>query len=243
VSTIASIAINQANPDIVWVGVGEVPGRERADPSASGVYRSLDGGDSWAGAGLLGIEGVHRILLHPSSPEIVYAGVSGVRWEDGAGPGVYKTTDGGQSWIRVLFVDERTGVSDLVMDPRDPERLLAAMWSTRAYPWSVVPRGPGSGLFLTRDGGESWIRLTEEDGLPAGELGRIALDVFGGNPRVVHALVDAGEGVLLRSTDRGRTWRTVRRGPHLMSALDEPNDIVADPVNGSRLYLLSSRFP
>ena len=242
VSTIASIAINQANPDIVWVGVGEVPGRERADPSASGVYRSLDGGDSWAGAGLLGIEGVHRILLHPSSPEIVYAGVSGVRWEDGAGPGVYKTTDGGQSWIRVLFVDERTGVSDLVMDPRDPERLLAAMWSTRAYPWSVVPRGPGSGLFLTRDGGESWIRLTEEDGLPAGELGRIALDVFGGNPRVVHALVDAGEGVLLRSTDRGRTWRTVRRGPHLMSALDEPNDIVADPVNGSRLYLLSSRF-
>jgi len=242
VSSIASIAINQADPDIVWVGIGEGTVNGREDQAASGVYRSLDGGDTWAAGGLLGIEGVNRILLHPSSPEVAYAGVSGVKWEDGGGPGVYKTTDGGQTWIRVLFVDERTGVSDLVMDPSDPERLVAAMWSTRAYPWSVEPRGPGSGLFLTRDGGESWIRLAEEDGLPAGELGRIALDVFGGDPRVVHALVDAGEGVLLRSTNRGRTWRTVRRGPHLMSALDEPNDIVADPVNGSRLYLLSSRF-
>ena len=240
VSTIASIAINQANPSIVWVGIGE--GNGTGDPAVAGVYRSLDGGDTWAAGGLLGIEGVHRILLHPSSPEIVYAGVSGLKWEDGGGRGVYKTTDGGQTWIRVLFVDERTGVSDLVMDPSDPDRLLAAMWSTRGYPWSIEPRGPGSGLFLTRDGGESWIRLAEEDGLPAGDLGRIALDVFRGDPRVVHALVDSGEGVLLRSENRGRTWRTVRRSPDLMSPMDDPSDIVADPLNESRLYYVSSRL-
>ena len=241
VSAIASIVIDQADPSIVWVGIGE--GNGMGDPAAvPGVYRSLDGGESWAAAGLLGIEGVHRILLHPSIPQIVYAGVSGLKWEDGGGRGVYKTTDGGQTWIRVLFVDERTGVSDLVMDPSDPDRLLAAMWSTRGYPWSIEPRGPGSGLFLTRDGGQNWIRLAEEDGLPAGDLGRIALDVFRGDPRVVHALVDSGEGVLLRSDDRGRTWRTVRRSPDLMSPLDDPSDIVADPLNDSRLYYLSSRL-
>ena len=240
VSAIASIAINQANPSIVWVGIGE--GNGTGDPAVAGVYRSLDGGDTWAAGGLLGIEGVHRILLHPSDPEIAYAGVSGLKWEDGGGRGVYKTTDGGQTWSRVLFVDDRTGLSDLVMDPSDPDRLLAAMWSTRRYPWSVEPRGPGSGLFLTRDGGESWIRLAEEDGLPAGDLGRIALDVFRDDPRVVHALVDSGEGVLLRSENRGRTWRTVKRSPDLMSPMDDPSDIVADPLNESRLYYLSSRL-
>ena len=240
VSAIASIAINQADPSIVWVGIGE--GNGTGDPAVAGVYRSLDGGETWAPVGLHGIEGVHRILLHPSSPEIVYAGVSGLKWEDGGGRGVYKTTDGGQTWTRVLFVDERTGVSDLVMDPSDPDRLLAAMWSTRGYPWSIEPRGPGSGLYLTRDGGESWIRLAEEDGLPAGDLGRIALDVFRGDPRVVHALVDSGEGVLLRSENRGRTWRTVRRSPDLMSPIDDPSDIVADPLNESKLYYLSSRL-
>ena len=240
VSAIASIAIDQANPSIVWVGIGE--GNGTGDPAVAGVYRSLDGGDTWAAGGLLGIEGVDRILLHPSSPEILYAGVSGSKWEDGGSGGVYKTTDGGQTWIHVLFVDDRTGVSDLVMDPSDPNRLLAAMWSTRAYPWSSEPRGPGSGLFLTRDGGESWIRLAEEDGLPAGDLGRIALDVFRGDPRVVHALVDSGEGVLLRSENRGRTWRTVRRSPDLMSPMHDPSDIVADPLNESKLYYLSSRL-
>ena len=240
VSAIASIAINQADPRIVWVGIGE--GNGTRDPAVAGVYRSLDGGDTWAAGGLLGIEGVHRILLHPSSPEIVYTGVSGLKWEDGGARGVYRTTDGGQTWNRVLFVDERTGVSDLVMDPSDPDRLLAAMWSTRGYPWSVEPRGPGSGLFLTRDGGESWIRLTEVDGLPPGDLGRIALDVFRGDPSVVYALVDSGEGVLLRSEDRGRTWRTVRRSPDLVSPMDDPSDIVAHPLNESRLYHLSSRL-
>ena len=240
VSSIASIVLNQANPSMVWVGIGE--GNGAGDTAVAGVYRSLDGGDTWAAGGLLGIEGVHRILLHPSIPEIVYAGVSGLKWEDGEARGVYKTTDGGQTWNRVLFVDEGTGVSDLVMDPSDPDRLLAAMWSTRGYPWSVETRGPGSGLFLTQDGGESWIRMAGVDGLPPGDLGRIALDIFRGDPRVVYALVDAGEGVLLRSDNRGRTWRTVRRSPDLMSPLDDPSDIVADPLNESRLYYLSSRL-
>ena len=238
VSAIASVAIDQANPDIVWVGVGE--GNGAGDPAVAGVYRSLDGGDTWAAGGLLGVERVQRILLHPTSPEVVYAGVAGSQWREGGDRGVYKTTDGGQSWIHVLSVDERTGVSDLIMDPDDPDRLLAAMWSARAYPWSVEPRGSGSGLFLTTDGGQSWIRLMEADGLPAGDLGRIALDVFRADPRVVHALVDSGEGVLLRSYNRGRTWSTVRRSPDLMSPWDDPSDIVADPLNESRLIHLSS---
>ncbi len=240
ISDIGSIVINQAFPNVVWVGIGE--GNSTGDPGVAAAYRSLDGGETWAPAGLLGLEGVHRILLHPSNPDIVYAGVSGVKWEDGGDSGVYKTTDGGQTWIRVLFVDERTGVSDLVMDPSDPDLLFAGMFSSRAYPWSVEPKGPGSGLFLTRDGGEYWVRLDEEDGLPGGDVGRIALDVFRDDPRVVHALVDSGEGVLLRSYDRGRTWRTVTRSPDLISPLDDPSDIVADPLNESKLFHLSTRL-
>ena len=240
VSDIGAVAINQAFPDVVWVGIGERKGA--MDPEAAAVYRSLDGGDTWAPGGLPGLEGVHRILLHPTNPDVVYAGVSGVKWQDGGDPGVYRTMDGGQSWVSVLSVDERTKVSDLVMDLSDPARLLAAMWSSRAYPWSVEPRGPGSGIFLTRDGGDSWIILGIEDGLPEGDLGRIALDVFRGDPRVVHALVESDEGVLLRSYDRGRLWQTVRRGPDLISSLDDPSGILTDPLNESRLFHLSARL-
>ena len=240
VSAIGTVAVNQANPDVVWVGIGE--GRGTADPTVATVYRSLDGGETWAARGLVGLEGVHRILLHPGDPEIVYAGVSGRIWQAEGDGGVYKTTDGGQTWLRVLFVDGITGVSDLVMDPSDPNRLLAAMSSSRRSPWSVEPKGPGGGLFLTRDGGTSWIRLEEADGVPGGDLGRIALYVFRGDPRVVHALVDSGEGLLLRSYNRGRTWQTVRRSPDLISPVDDPSGIVADPVNESRLFHLSSRL-
>ena len=180
ISDIGSVAINQASPNLVWVGIGE--GNGSGDPAAAAVYRSLDGGDTWVPRGLLGLEGVRRILLHPSNPDIAYAGVSSLKWQDGGDPGVYKTTDGGQTWVRVLAVDERTGVADLVMDPRDPDRLLAAMSSRRTDPWSGEPSAPGGGLFLTRDGAGSWITLGEEDGLP-GDLGRISLDLFPGDPR------------------------------------------------------------
>ena len=242
VSAIGTVAVSQANPDVVWVGIGE--GNGTADPTVATVYRSLDGGETWAARGLLGLEGVNRILLHPGEPEIVYAGVSGPTWQAGGDRGVYKTTDGGQTWTHVLFVDQITGVSDLVMDPGDPNRLLVAMSSSRRSPWSLEPRGPGSALFLTRDGGDSWIRLEEGDGVPGGDLGRITLDVFRGDLRVVHALVDSGEGVgvLLRSYNRGRTWQTVRRSPDLISPIDDPSGIVADPVNESRLFHLSSRL-
>ena len=240
VLAIGTVVINQADPDIVWVGIGEGKGAE--DAPVPTVYRSLDGGETWAARGLVGLEGVHRILLHPGDPEIVYAGVSGAIWQSEGDGGLYKTTDGGETWTRVLFVDDRTGVSDLIMDPSDPSRLLAAMWSSWRSPWFLGPRGPGSGLFLTQDGGDSWMRLGEGDGLPGGDLGRITLDVFRGDPRVVYALVDSGEGVLLRSSNRGRTWRTVRRSADLISPVDDPSGIVTDPVNEARLFHLSSRL-
>jgi len=238
VSNIGAVAINQASPDIVWVAIGgESPTK---DPTLAAVYRSLDAGETWTAGGLDGLEGIDRILLHPTNPDVVFAGVSGSKWEAGVDRGVYKTMDGGLTWTRALFVDENTGVSDLVMDPSDPDRLIAAMWSTRTSPWSAELKGPGSGLFLTRDGGESWIRLEEGDGIPGGDLGQIKLAVFRGDPRVVHALADAGDGVLLRSYNRGRTWGTVVRSPELISDVDDPSGIVADPTNEARLFHLAS---
>ncbi len=241
-SAIGTVTIDQGDPDIVWVGVGE--GNPVVDPRVAAVYRSVDGGESWTPGGLSGFQGVKRILLHPTNPDIVIVGVSGPEWEaeTEAGRGVYRTIDGGLTWTPVLHVDGTTRVSDLVMDPSDPNRLLAAMSSSRRSAWSVELRGPGSGFFVTRDGGDSWIRLEEGDGIPSGDLGRISLDVFSADPRLVHALVDAGEGVLLRSYNRGRTWQTVRRGPDLLSPLDDPAAIVTDPLDESRLFHLASEL-
>ena len=127
--------------------------------------------------GLTGSERIHRVLTHPTDPDVVYAGVMGPAWSDGEVRGVYRTTDGGESWERILYVDEGTGVADLVMDPSNPDKLMAAMWDFRRDPWFFRSGGPGSGLYVTQDGGDSWERRTAADGLPPGELGRMGLAI------------------------------------------------------------------
>jgi len=238
---IGAVAVFQADPRIVWVGTGEGNPRNSAGVGA-GIYKSTDGGRSWSFVGLESSERIHRILLHPTNPDIAYAGVMGPAWSDGQERGLFRTTDGGASWERILFVNERTGIADAVMDPSDPDRIIAAMWEFRRWPWYFESGGPGSGLFLTEDGGDLWTRQAEAEGLPTGDLGRMGLAFARSSPRVVYALVEASESVLLRSGDGGRTWQTVNRDPGIARRPFYYADLFVDPQDQDLLYNLSSRM-
>ncbi|MEJ2540691.1 MAG: hypothetical protein P8188_12095 [Gemmatimonadota bacterium] len=237
---IGSIAVFQPDPELVWVGTGEGNPRNSAGVG-DGIFRSRDGGESWERVGLEGSERIHRVLTHPTDPDIVYAGVMGPAWSDGEVRGVYRTTDGGDTWERVLYVDQGTGVGELVMDPSDPDKLFAGLWDFRRDPWFFRSGGPGSGLWVTEDGGDTWERRTAADGLPEGELGRMGLAVAPSDPNVVYALVEAERSELLRSDDGGRSFRTVNDEPDIASRPFYYADLRVDPWNEDRLYSLYSR--
>ncbi len=236
---IGDVAVFQPNPAIVWVGTGEGNPRNSAGVG-NGLFKSIDGGDSWTRVGLEGSERIHRVITHPTDPDIVYVGVMGPAWSDGEVRGVYRTRDGGASFERVLYVDEGTGIADLVMDPSNPDHLLAAMWDFRRDPWFFRSGGPGSGLLRTIDGGDSWTRLTADDGLPEGELGRIGVAFAPSDPDVVYAVVEATRSELLRSTDGGRSFETISDRPGVASRPFYYADLRVDPENENRLYNLFS---
>ncbi|MFO7865355.1 MAG: hypothetical protein R6V02_00890 [Candidatus Aminicenantes bacterium] len=240
-SSIGSIAVFQPNPSIVWVGTGEGNPRNSAGVGY-GLFKSLDGGDSWTHLGLEKTECIHRIVLDPENPEIAYVGAMGTAWGENPERGVYKTTDGGRTWKKILFVDEKTGCADLVMDPTNPRKLFAAMWEYRRWPWFFKSGGPGSGLYVTHDGGENWSRITSRDGLPEGELGRMGVAVSRSNPDVVYALVEAEKNALCRSSDGGRTWEIVNDSGNINPRPFYYCDIRVDPERENRIYSLHSRL-
>ncbi len=242
VASIGNVAVFQPNPDVVWVGTGE--GNVRNSVSVgNGVYRSLDGGRTWTHLGLEATERIARIVLHPTDPDTAWVATMGRLWGENPERGVFKTTDGGKSWAKVLHVDERTGAADLAIDPGNPGKLFAAMWQFRRWPWFFRSGGPGSGLFVTHDGGGSWRELTSADGLPEGDLGRIGLGIAASDPRVVYALVEAeGKGVVLRSDDGGRRFREVSRDDDATERPFYYADVEVDPAWPNRLYSLTSRL-
>lgn len=237
---VGAVAIDPSAPDVVWVGGGEGNPRNSAGVG-NGLYVTRDAGATWERVGLENSERIHRIVVHPTRSEIVWVGVLGPAWSDGEERGVYKTTDGGRTWRRVLYVDPRTGVSDLVIDPSNPLKLYAGMWEFRRQPWTFTSGGPGSGVYVSHDGGESWRRYTEADGMPRGALGRIGLAVAPSDPSVVYALVEAERSALLRSDDAGASWQTVNDDPDVANRPFYYTDIFVDPANELRLYNLNSR--
>ena len=180
---IGAIEIYQPNPDIIWVGTGEGNPRNSVS-SGYGVYKSIDGGDTWELMGLEKTRNIHRIYIHPNDPNTVYVGAIGSPWGEHEERGLYRTKDGGKTWDKILYVNELTGVADMVADPSNPDKIFVAMWEHKRWPWTFKSGGKGSGLYVTYDGGDNWKNLTGEKGLPKPDYGRIGLAIAPSNDRI-----------------------------------------------------------
>jgi photosystem II stability/assembly factor-like uncharacterized protein len=233
---IGTVAIQQSNPNILWVGTGEGNPRNSVN-IGEGIFKSLDGGKTWKRMGLENTRNIHRILIDPMNPNTVYVAAIGNPYGIHAERGVFKTTDGGDTWTKVLYTNDTTGCSDLVMDPVNPNHLLASMWQHHRTPWDFKSGGPGSGLYLTYDGGKSWKKLGKADGLPDGDFGKIGLAFATNQPTRVYAMVEATKNGLYKSDDGGVKWELVTNEPRIVT--NRPfyfQDIRVDPQNENRIY-------
>ncbi|MEM9328177.1 MAG: hypothetical protein AAGA85_21095, partial [Bacteroidota bacterium] len=238
-ASIGDIAIHQANPNIIYVGTGEGNPRNSQN-SGWGMFKSMDGGRSWQHLGLEKTRQIHRVIVHPDNPDVVVVGASGATWGESTDRGIYKTTDGGKTWTKVLYVNDRTGVSDLVVDPSNPNKMIAGMWEHRRWPWFFKSGGEGSGMYISYDGGDSWREITE--GLPEGELGRIGLSFAPSKPQVVYAYVESEVNAVYRSEDGGESWRQVSKDKdaNIGGRPFYYADIYVDAKNENRVYSIAS---
>nr|WP_297785709.1 hypothetical protein [uncultured Allomuricauda sp.] len=234
-ASIGAVAIQQSNPSVIWVGTGEGNPRNSLN-GGYGVYKSLDGGKTWKSMGLEKTRHIHRVVIDPTDPDVVYVGAIGSPWGEHPERGVFKTTDGGKTWEKVLFVNNKTGVADLVMDPKNPNKLIAAMWEHKREPWFFNSGGEGSGLHITHDGGETWKKITAEDGLPKGDLGRIGVAIARNKPNIIYALVEAKKNALYKSTDGGFTWKKINDKSDIGNRPFYYSEIYVDPQNENRVY-------
>lgn len=232
--SIGAIKINQKNPAEIWVGTGEGNPRNSLN-TGNGIYKSIDGGKTWKNMGLVNTKTIHRIIIHRDNPDIVYAAALGSPWGPNDDRGVFKTTDGGKSWKKILFSNSLTGCADLISDPSNPNKLIAAMWEHERKPWFFNSGGKGSGLHVTYDGGENWKKISSEDGLPKGDLGRIGLAMSASKPNIVYALIEAKENGLYKSEDGGIKWKLVST-KNIGNRPFYYNELYVDPKNENRIY-------
>ena len=237
---IGSIKVQQTNPSVIWVGTGEGNPRNSLN-LGEGIFKTLDGGKTWKRMGLEKTRNIHRILIDPTNPNTVYAAAIGNPYGIHSERGVYKTTDGGETWQRILYTNDTSGCAELVMDPSNPNKLIANMWQHQRKPWNFNSGGPGSGVYITVDGGKSWKKLGKEDGLPADPIGRCGLAFAPGRSNFVYAKVEATKNGFYKSDDGGFTWKLVNSDPAQIT--DRPfyyQEIYVDPKNENRIYDIHS---
>ena len=234
-ASVGAVAIQQSNPSVVWVGTGEGNPRNSLN-GGYGVFKTLDGGKTWMSMGLEKTRHIHKILIDPTDPNTVYVGAIGAPWGAHEERGVYKTTDGGKNWRRILFSNNTSGIADMVMDPKNPNKIIAALWDHKRDPWFFKSGGAGSGLYMTYDGGENWKKLSEKEGLPKGELGRIGLAIAASKTDVIYALIESKKNALYKSTDGGSQWKMVNDKEDIGNRPFYYSDIFVDPQNENRVY-------
>jgi photosystem II stability/assembly factor-like uncharacterized protein len=233
--SIGTVVLDPKNPNIVWVGTGE-NNSQRSVGYGDGVYRSDDGGKSWKNVGLKTSEHIGKIVIDPRNSDVVYVAAQGPLWGPGGERGLFKTVDGGKTWKNVLNISENTGITDVVLDPRNPDVLIAASYQRRRHVWTLINGGPESALHKSTDGGATWTKLST--GLPTEEMGRIGLAVAPTNPDIVYAIIEATNkaGGIFRSTDFGATWE--RRNEFDAQAQYYAR-LFVDPKNADRIYVMN----
>jgi len=236
--SIGAIAVAESDPNVVYVGTGEHAIRGQSSSYGDGVYKSTDAGKTWSRIGLEATKQISAVRVHPSNPDLVYVAGQGDRWKGTPDRGVYRSSDGGKTWTHVLKgVNATSGPSDLSMDPTNPRILYAAFWDHQRVPWQVRSGGPGSGVWKTTDGGDTWTRLT--DGLPR-LMGKIGIAVSPANPDRVFAVVEAERSGLYRSDDAGKTWRLLSEDRNIVTRSWYYMKVVADPANADVVWVMNS---
>ncbi len=237
-SSVGAVAVADTNPDIVFIGTGESCIRGNIMPG-DGVYKSTDAGKTWSHVGLRDAQNISKVRIHPTNAEVVFVAAFGQHGVPNDERGVFKSTDGGRTWRRVLFRDAKTGAADLWIDRRNPNVVFAALWEAFRKEYTMSSGGPGSGLFKSTDGGETWIELTRSPGMPSGPIGRIGVSVSGADSNRVYAAVENENGGLFRSDDGGATWALANSGRNIRQRAFYYTHVTADPVNKDTVYVLN----
>jgi len=238
IMSIGAIAVAPSDPNIVYVGTGESCIRGNIS-YGDGMYKSVDGGKTWARIGLEDTQHIAKIVVHPQNPDIIYVAALGHAYGPNEMRGVFRSSDGGKTWQKVLYKDAKTGGIDLVFDPNNPHILFAALWEAQRTPWSLISGGAGSGLYRSGDDGATWKRL-EGHGFPTGVLGRIGVSVSGADGNRVYAIIEAKKGGIYRSEDGGESWHLINPDHRFTQRAWYFHHIFADPKNADTVYVLNT---
>ena len=237
-SSVGAVAVSESNPDIVYLGMGETCIRGNI-MSGDGVYKSTDAGKTWTHIGFRDARNISKIRIHPKNPDIVYVAAFGHHGGPNEERGVYKSTDGGKTWKRTLFRDNKTAAIDLSMDPKNPNVIFAAMWEAFRLEYTMSSGGPGSGLFKSIDGGETWTEITRAPGMPTGLIGRVGVSVSGADSNRIYALVENANGGLFSSSDAGASWTLVNSSRNIRQRAFYYTHVTADVADANTVYLLN----
>src|SRR5713226_1452688 len=238
--SVGAIGLSDSDPNVIYAGMGEAPIRGNVS-HGDGVYKSTDGGKTWKNVGLKSTYQISRVRVHPKNPDLVYVAALGHVWGPNPDRGLFRSKDGGKSWEKVLFVSEKTGVSDLCMDPGNPRILYAGFWQVYRKPWALESGGPEGGVYKTIDGGDTWKKLA--GGLPEGIVGNIGVAVSPARPDRVWAIVESKDkGGVYRSDDAGEKWARLKSENKLRQRAWYYTKIYADPKNAETVYVLNTAF-
>ena len=236
--SVGAVAVSESDNNIVLVGMGESPVRGVMTSSGDGVYKSVDGGDTWVHLGLENTKHISQVRIHPSDPDIIYVSAQGSPYGDTKERGIYRTFDGGKNWENILFIDLSSGAVDLAMDYTNPRVLYASFWDHQRLPWYVRSGGKGSGIWKSNDGGDTWKKLS--DGLPKSVMGKIGVAVSRANPKVVYAIIESDEGGLYKSDNGGESWKLINEERVLRARSWYYMHIYADPSDENVVYVLNA---